>query len=427
MLVCIHYWCISTYGLWQIPTCQDTWRANGLPRKEKGALQLFNHANKSCNTGTHDAPCAAHSANATRAIDERGTARRIKRAAGALALAGALVLGMVGCTGSGATAPGGTEAKQPERPEKIVFAWEPSNSGADYEAMRDSMAAAIEDATGIPCEVMTTTDYNVTIEALSSGQAQVASLGADEYVEIHDRNPAIEAGFVLSDKQGELNPVSYYSQIICRDGEQDQFTDANGAFDFDKLRGQDYSFVSLSSTSGYVIPATVFAGKFGYDNIDVFAESGEFFNKVVMATSQPLSVYQVASGNVNLASCDNTSASAAYHVVSGINGEVGCVYEVQEGLEGDLANWAGSRLVCVNSFPVPAVPFCINTEALPADVVDAIITYMTSDEVANNPDIFVNPDNPSHKSKYKKSSDKVRFVAADDAYYNDYRKLVGKE
>lgn len=351
--------------------------------------------------------------------------RRILTAVSTLALASALAMGMAGCNSGGQTASSSAVQASAERPEKIVFAWEPSNSGADYEAMRDSMAAAITKATGIPCEVMTTTDYNVTIEALSSGQAQIASLGADEYVEIHERNPNIEVGFVLSDKDGELNPVSYYSQIICRDGEQDQFMGADGSFDYEKLRGQDYSFVSLSSTSGYVIPATIFAEELDYDNIDVFAESGEFFNKVVMATSQPLSVYQVASKNVNLASCDNTSASAAYTVVEGINGEVGCIYEVAEGLEGELANFAGTRLACIESYPVPAVPFCINTAALPADVVDDIITYMTSDAVANDSEIFVDPDNPSHKSKYKKSSDKIKFVVADDSYYDAYRELIG--
>lgn len=351
--------------------------------------------------------------------------RRILTTASTVALAGALAVAVAGCSAADQGASSDSAQASAERPEKIVFAWEPSNSGADYEAMRDSMAAAITEATGIPCEVMTTTDYNVTIEALSSGQAQIASLGADEYVEIHERNPNIEVGFVLSDKDGELNPVSYYSQIICRDGEQDQFMGSDGTFDYEKLRGQDYSFVSLSSTSGYVVPATIFAEKLGYDNIDVFAESGEFFNEVVMATSQPLSVYQVASKNVNLASCDNTSASAAYEVVEGNNGEVGCIYEVAEGLEGELANFAGTRLACIESYPVPAVPFCINTEALPADVVDEIIEYMTSDEVANNPEIFVDPDNPSHKSKYKKSSDKVRFVAADDSYYDAYREMIG--
>ena len=336
-------------------------------------------------------------------------------------LACALTVGLAACGSSGSD----SSAK---KPDKIVFAWEPSNSGSDYEGMRDSMAAAITEATGIPCEIMTTTDYNMTIEALSSGQAQIASLGADEYVEIHERNPEIDVAFVLSDKEGKLNPVSYYSQIICRDGEQSKYLKADGTFDYDKLKGENYSFVSLSSTSGYVIPATIFAQKLNYDNIDVFAESGEFFDKVVMASSQPLSVYQVASGNVNLASCDNTSASAAYNVVSGTNGEVGCVYEVQEGLEGELASWAGTKFVCVESYPVPAVPICINTSALPKEVVDQIIDYMTSDDVAANKDIFVDPDNPAHKSKYKQNKNgTVRFVVADDSYYDDYRELIGKK
>lgn len=351
---------------------------------------------------------------------------------GTAVAAGAALAGLTACSGnssssSSAASSSGAATSEVATPDKLIFAWEPSNSGTDYEAMRDAMAEAIAEGAGIPCEPMTTTDYNVTIEALSSGQAHIASLGASEYVEIHKRNPAIEVAFVLSDKNGELNPVSYYSQILCREGEESKYQNADGTFNPESLRGEKYSFVSLSSTSGYVIPATIFMQQFGEDSIDVFAESGEFFDEVVMSSSQPLSVYEVASGNVNLCSCDNTSASAAYNVVSGTNGEVGCVYEVKEGLEGELANWAGTRLVCIESYPVPAVPFCINTEYVPAEMVEDITEYMCSDEVANNPEVFVDPDNPSHQSKYKKSSDDICFVKADDSYYDDYRELIGEE
>ena len=352
----------------------------------------------------------------------------------AITLAAMLAIAcLVGCSNSASSSSASTSASasassaaaEVKAPEKIIFAWEPSNSSEQYLDMRDAMAAAIEKATGIPCEAMTTTDYNMCIEALSSGNAHIASLGASEYVEIHKRNPAIEVGFVLSDSKGQLNPVSYYSQILCREGEQDKYM-KDGKFDPETLRGEKYSFVSLSSTSGYVIPATIFAKTFGVDSIDEFAESGKFFDEVVMSTSQPLSVYQVVSGNVNLCSCDNTSASAAYDAVEGTNGEVGCVYQVKEGLEGELAEYAGQRLVCIESYPVPAVPFCINTDALPSDVVEKIVTYMTSDEVAANRDIFVDPDNPSHQSKYKAKGES-RFVAADDSYYDDYRALIGEK
>ena len=354
--------------------------------------------------------------------------RRQFIAGGTVVAAGAALAGLAGCSSDGGSSSAASSAATSEvaAPEKLIFAWEPSNSGESYEAMRDAMAEAIAEGAGVPCEPMTTTDYNVTIEALSSGQAHIASLGASEYVEIHERNPKIEVAFVLSDKEGKLNPVSYYSQILCREGEESKYQNADGTFNPESLRGEKYSFVSLSSTSGYVIPATIFKKQFGEDSIDVFAEGGQFFDEVVMSTSQPLSVYQVASGNVNLCSCDNTSASAAYNVVSGENGEVGTVYEVKEGLEGELADWAGARLVCIESYPVPAVPFCINTEYVPEDMVKAITDYMTSDEVANNPEVFVDPKNPSHDSKYKKSSDEICFVAADDSYYDDYRELVGE-
>lgn len=139
-----------------------------------------------------------------------------------------------------------------------------------------------------------------------------------------------------------------------------------------------------------------------------------------------LSVYALVSGDADLCSCDNTSAAAAYNVVSGENGQVGTVYEIKEGLEGELANYAGKRLVCVESYPVPAVPFCVNTDFVPVDMRQSIVDYMCSDAVSDNPELFKDPDDKQTVTKWKKTSDKVSFVPADDGYYDDFRALIGE-
>ena len=312
------------------------------------------------------------------------------------------------------------------KPEKIIFAWEPSNSTTEYENMREVFGEAIAEGAGVPCEILTTTDFNVTIESLSSGKAHMASLGASEYVEIHKKNPAVEVAFVLSDKEGKLNQVSYHSQVLCREEDVDQYKRADGTFSIDDIKGKDYAFVSLSSTSGFVIPATIFVSKFGMKNTDDFAESGGFFSTVTMAGSQVLSVYTLVNGDADLCSCDDTSASAAYNVVSGENGEVGTVYEIKEGLDGELANHAGKRLVCVESYPVPAVPFCVNTDFVPEDMRKDIVDYMCSSAVSDNPELFKDPSDKETVTKWKKTSDKVSFVPADDSYYDDFRQLIGE-
>ena len=70
----------------------------------------------------------------------RAAGRRFGVAAVATVLAAVLAVGLWGCNGS--TGADGGSSGAAEAPEKIVFAWEPSNSGSDYEAMRDAMAAA---------------------------------------------------------------------------------------------------------------------------------------------------------------------------------------------------------------------------------------------------------------------------------------------
>lgn len=61
------------------------------------------------------------------------------------------------------------------------------------EASRDAVAEIIKNATGRDVEIMTTTDYNVAIEALVSGQAQMGYLGAEGYVQANEKNDKFSA------------------------------------------------------------------------------------------------------------------------------------------------------------------------------------------------------------------------------------------
>ena len=149
--------------------------------------------------------------------------RRQFVAAGTVAAMGAMA-GLAGCSSNDSKTDAKTDDKKVEAPEKLVFAWEPGASEGKYENMRDLIAEAMAEGAGVPCEPMTTTDYNVCIEAVNSGKAHYASLGAKEYVELHKKNPAVEVAWVLSDGEGKLNQVSYHSQILVLD-EADRMLD----------------------------------------------------------------------------------------------------------------------------------------------------------------------------------------------------------
>ena len=97
-------------------------------------------------------------------------------AAGALALmAGCSATGTAaGASGSAGAATSG-ETQTQTAAEKITMVWLPDNSSADLTSSRQAIGDAIKTACGAEVELMTTTDYNVAIEAIASGSAQKAT------------------------------------------------------------------------------------------------------------------------------------------------------------------------------------------------------------------------------------------------------------
>lgn len=349
---------------------------------------------------------------------------------GTVVAAGAALAGLAGCSSNGgSSASSSSSAAEVEAPEELVFAWEPGASEGKYENMRDIMAEAISEGAGIPCTTMTTTDYNVCIEAVNSGKAHYASLGAKEYVELHKKNPAVEVAWVLSDSEGELNPVSYHSQMLVLEDNAEQYKKADGTYEVTKeqLEGKNYSWVELSSTSGYVIPSISLATACGVENPDDLGESGKFFDTVYFGGNHANSMLNVLTGDADFCSADDTGLAAYYNVIEGKNGELGALYEVKAGLEAPFDEYAGTRLRVVTTYPVPAVPFVVNTEYVPADMNEAVIDYMGSEAVYGNPELFKDPSDKDTVTKYTQSTGKVRFIPAPDSYYDDFRKMIGEE
>lgn len=353
--------------------------------------------------------------------------RRQFVAAGTVAAMGAMA-GLAGCSSNDSKTDAKTDDKKVEAPEKLVFAWEPGASEGKYENMRDLIAEAMAEGAGVPCEPMTTTDYNVCIEAVNSGKAHYASLGAKEYVELHKKNPAVEVAWVLSDGEGKLNQVSYHSQILVLDENADKYKKGDSyELTKDLMKGKNMSWVELSSTSGYVIPSIALATEFGISDSEELGESGKFFNTVLFGGSHVNSIYNVLTGDADFCACDDTGAANNYNVVEGENGELGAVYEIKSGLEAPLDKYAGVKLRCVSSLPVPAVPFVVNTDYVPEDMNKKVVDYMCSDAVSGNKELFKDPSDKDTVTKWKQTTGKVTFTPADDSYYDDFRKLIGEE
>lgn len=137
---------------------------------------------------------------------------------GGAALTMAGVLGaLTGCTAGGSGAAAGaapaTDGTASASTDPITMVWLPDNSSSDLTASREAIGAAIKAACGREANLLTSTDYNVAIESIASGKAQMALLGPEGYVQANKKNPQVLAAFTNSDEDGGLDGACYYSRI----------------------------------------------------------------------------------------------------------------------------------------------------------------------------------------------------------------------
>jgi|GEM_PF-3279037 len=167
-----------------------------------------------------------------------------------------------------------------ENTQPIRFVFLPNESNDSMKDAREAFKAILEEATGKNVEIKTTTDYNIALEALISGKADMAYVGAEGYINAHKRNPAIVPLVTNSGPSGTLNDAMYYSFIAVRTEDADNYK-SGAQYDLTKLKGKTISFVSTSSTSGFVIPAALIASKFGLANTDALIQEKDVFDKIL--------------------------------------------------------------------------------------------------------------------------------------------------
>lgn len=338
----------------------------------------------------------------------------------ALAAFGAFAA-LTGCTagGSGAAAGASNDSAQAE---ELTMVWLPDNSAADLTAARDAFGAAITAACGRPAKLMTTTDYNVAIEAIASGNAQMALLGAEGYVQANRKNDAVQAAFTNSDDEGGLDGACYYSRICVRKEDADAYKDGD-TYSIANVKGKSFSFVSATSTSGFKVPSSAIMGEFGLESSDVLLEAGGFFSEVLFGNSHAGSCVNLMNGDVDAAAFDDVDVDMYLDLVEGEKNTVGAVYKVKDDAEAPLDPARGKEFVIIGITPVLNAPVCFNNDAISEEERAKIVEYFCSEEVSSNPQIFVDPDDETVKGIFEKDSDKTCFVEVDDTWYEPIRAL----
>lgn len=352
--------------------------------------------------------------------NQRISRRNFIKTSAAVAAMGAFAA-MTGCTAGGSGAAAGSK-DEASSSGPLTMVWLPDNSSADMTSSREAIGAAITAACGREATLMTTTDYNVAIEAISSGNAQMALLGAEGYVQANKKNKAVQAAFTNSDDQGGLDGACYYSRICVRAEDADAYKTGSG-YSLEGLKGKSFSFVTATSTSGFKVPSSAIVSEFGLESSDALLEGGSFFSEVLFGNSHAGSCVNLLSGDADAAAFDDVDVDMYLDLVEGEANSVGTVYAAKEDAEAPLDSVRGKRFVIIGVTPVLNAPFCFNTDALPEQDRTKIVEYFCSDAVADNGDIFVDPDDEGKKGIFEKESDATCFVEVDDAWYEPIRKL----
>ena len=305
--------------------------------------------------------------------------------------------------------------------DPITFVFLPDSSSADMAGSRDAVADAIKAATGRDAKIITTTDYNVAIEAIASGSAAMGLFGPEGYIQANRKNAKVQAVFTHSDSNGLLDEACYYSRICVRVADVDEYR-SNSGFKLEPLQGKSFSFVSATSTSGFKVPSSLIVKEFDLESNDVLLENGAFFSEVLFGGTHQGSVVNLVSGDADAAAFDDIDVDMYLDHISGEANMPGSIYRVRADAGDPFTRVRGEEFIIIASVPVLNEPFAVNEELLTADEIEAITDYFCSDAVANDQRIFRAPDSDS-KTLYTKSSEKKCFVRVTDAWYDPLRRM----
>ncbi len=163
---------------------------------------------------------------------------------GGAGLIGVALVPLAGCGAGG----GGSESAE-GIPDPLRIGVIPSEDTQDVAKAFEPVAAYVGEQLGVESKLYTATDYSGIIEAMGSGQAEVAWLGPLSYILASQRADA-EAIAVQFAEEGTENPT-YQSFIITK-------ADSN-IQEVKDLGGKNFAFVDPASTSGNLFPRKAFA------------------------------------------------------------------------------------------------------------------------------------------------------------------------
>lgn len=175
--------------------------------------------------------------------------------------AGAVLLALAGC-GQQQQSGAGKDWRDSVKELKIAVTISAHGSTSQATAL-DKFKLYMERATGLPVRVYRVSDYNSAIQALASGQIDLANMGAGSYANVHDQIGDLAAPILVP--RGAGGETGYYSALIVRAGSP--FRSVKD------LKGRSLAVADLNSTSGYLMPMQALR-RVGIDPTTYFSRIG---------------------------------------------------------------------------------------------------------------------------------------------------------
>jgi phosphonate transport system substrate-binding protein len=340
-----------------------------------------------------------------------------------------LGVGLAGCSGSSDSSNGGSsDSGDVATPDKLVMVWLPNESSADFDAGREEFGKKLKEYSGLEVELMTTTDYNVCIEAISSGKAHLANMGAEGFVEAQKKNENVLPLVTTSDPDGTLDGAKYFSRICVPADELDNYKDdsSDTGYALTNIKGKRMSFVSQSSTSGFKVPANAIMKAFPDDvtSTDDLTVPG-FFSEVLFGNTHPGSAVNLLQGDADVAAFDDVDVDTYLDVPEGDRDEVnaaGVVYDVKADAAEPFDRVQGKSFGIIQCTPVLNGPIAYNADVLPDDIKQKLIDGLTSDDCSNDELLFA-PEGEDGNGAIWSKEDSAGFIEVDNDWYDPIREL----
>lgn len=306
--------------------------------------------------------------------------------------------------------------------EPLVVVWYPNESGSEMGPSRDAFGKLFEEATGREVEHKLTTDYAIAIETIASGNADVAFMGAQGYIEAKNKNDAVEALVVNSGESGTLDDAKYFSWLAVPKDKANDYK-LGDDFSMDATKGKSISFVSTSSTSGFKVPASAIIEHFSEADLteEDLMEGNAIYPNVLFGDSHQGSAVNMLMGRTDIAAFCDTCVDSYVEVVEGEENKPGSVYRVRDEAEPPFTVHQGDEFTLIQVTPVLNAPFVYNRDVLSEEEAQKLLDVLTSDDTANNTEIFL-PEGQEGTALFNKTANE-RLVEVEDSWFDPIREL----